>query len=255
MNMTTASCGPTFRLSADGRELFLGSSPAPFLNGINVAWIRWDDAVQNGPRDPGAAVTYCGLEAAMRFVVENHGNALRVWLFTEPRTQLTWSADDGSVTGLADGVVLTARTVLELAEYYSVHVVLVLFNGALARDAESCSLYSGPVVMDSLVRNVIQPLATALRPYNSLAMYEVINEPEGLLDTSLSASGKATPAGDVTSPCVASSVRLGACTGDSDSAGWNALCRVPALQLQRFINHVVAALHEADARHLVTLGR
>ena len=55
------------------------------------------------------------------------------------------------------------------------HVVLVLFNGALADSADACTLFADDAkARASLLEHAIAPLAAALRGYESLAMWEVI---------------------------------------------------------------------------------
>ena len=74
----------------------------------------------------------------MRFLVENGGNALRVWLFQEPGQSLQWR--DGLVVGLGPGVLRMAQLLLDLALRYDVLLIFVLFNGALLRGSSACSL-------------------------------------------------------------------------------------------------------------------
>ena len=62
----------------------------------------------------------------MRFVKQNGGNALRLWLGEEPQQILTYHKRSGRVSGLRDGVIEAVETVLELAAHYEVLVVLVL---------------------------------------------------------------------------------------------------------------------------------
>ena len=165
--VTPRRCGAFF--TVQNGTLLHGNEAAPFFNGMNVAWINWQDFAI-GPADPRGTATYCGFEESVRFLVANHGNALRVWLFTEPAEQIQWNSQDRP-TGLADGVILGVRTLLELALHYRVHVVLVLFNGALARDDLSCSLFgANESIMLSLLESVVQPLAQAVKGYESLAM-------------------------------------------------------------------------------------
>eukprot|EP00966_Prymnesium_polylepis_P327375 7383257-Prymnesium_polylepis.1 len=159
-------------LHVNGRKLF--------LNGVNLAWIEYGkDFLQYGL---DGADFYCGVEKAMRAVRSNGGNAMRVWLFTEPKNQLVWT-DGGEVQGMAPGVVIMTQTLLELAAHYDVRIVLVLFNGAVVHGREACSMFEDEDVLDSLVANVVRPLAMALNGYEHLAMWEVINEPEGILET------------------------------------------------------------------------
>ena len=89
---------------------------------------------------------------------------------------------DGLVVGLGPGVLRMAQLLLDLALRYDVLLIFVLFNGALLRGSSACSLLQHDDVLDSLLTNAITPLGRALRGYESLAMLEVINEPEGLID-------------------------------------------------------------------------
>ena len=224
-------------LQLDGQELF--------LNGVNLAWIEWGrDFLQSG--NDGAGF-YCGVEKAMRALRSNGGNALRVWLFTEPKDHLVWS-EEGFVDGIAPGVVLMTQTLLELAAHYEILVVLVLFNGAVVRGHQSCSMFEDKEVLASLITNVVRPLAMALQGYEHLAMWEVINEPEGILDTSQS---KASLGLDV---CSAIHYPAVICPHADDYSGWSKGCRFDINTLQQFVNRIAGALHRWDPNHLVTVG-
>lgn len=115
----TSSCTPFLSLSADGRRLVYGDAPAPFLNGVNIAWIQW-----------GSLSCDEKMEEAVRFVVANGGNSIRVWMFSEPKDQLEWDEPSCQpsrcrVRGLAAGFVRGAQTLLELARSHGVSVVFV----------------------------------------------------------------------------------------------------------------------------------
>ena len=157
MATASSSCGPFLTVGRDA-SLRLGTARV-FLNGVNLAWVNWGSDFAP-PDDGSAAASYCGIEEAMRWLVANGGNALRLWVFEEPRQSLLWS-EDGLVIGLADGVVPSAVAVLELAAAYGVHVVLVLFNGALVRSDEGCSLFSSERVLASLGKNAFFGLSAS----------------------------------------------------------------------------------------------
>ena len=179
----------------------------------------------------------------MRFVVSHGGNALRLWIFTEP-SRLLLRGQDGKVNGLRGSVITVAQAVLELAAHYGVYIVLVLFNGATVRRSEDCALFAEDSQLNALTFFAIRALAAALRGYESLAMWEVVNEPEGVLDKNV----------DSTSDCTDIHAAAVRCPGDANPSGWNNDCRVSVLQLQRFVNRVAAALKAADPNHLVTVG-
>jgi hypothetical protein len=70
------------------------------------------------------------------------------------------------------------------------------------------------------ITNVLTPLATALKGYHGLYSYEIFNEPEGM-------------------------------ASDVPNAGW-AAAKVPEASIQRTVNWLAAAIHDADPNVLVT---
>ena len=130
----------------------------------------------------------------------------------------------------------------------------MLFNGALVRGAASCSLFREPRVLRSVLDHAIRPLAMALAHQPRLAMWEVVNEPEGLLDTSLRSDVADAIAPPLPPECLLTDRVALDCAGGANGPGWNADCTFSAVVLQRFVNRVVAALRAADSSHLVTLG-
>ena len=209
-----------------------------FLDGVNLAWVSFGTDFVPSAATGNGLTTYCGLAEVMRFVREQGGNALRVWLFAEPHKA---RQADGS---LRHGVVEMVRTMLSLAAEYSVYVVPVLFNGALVRHASDCAIIGDEAELQAVIDKVVVPLATAVRGYSSLAMWEVINEPEGLLDTSQLTGGTA---------CTNIATAL-SCPTAVSQPGWNGQCRFSMQQLQAFVNRVAAALRRASPQHLVTMG-
>ena len=242
------------------QHLLAGDRRPLFLNGINLAWVQWgkdfEPLVPKSARSVGLhTATYCRMEEAIRFVVSSGGNAIRVWVFSEPAKSLRWQGSD-VVVGLADGVLLGVTTLLDLARHYGVHVVLVLFNGALARDDKACALFGNERVSAWLRLNAIRELASAVRDHPSLAMWELANEPEGVLERSAApakntAAARAGGAG-LDDGCEASGIAR--CTTAADYHGWNERCRVPARVLQRWANRLAAELRRSDPNHLITLG-
>ena len=217
----------------------------PFFNGINLAWIDWSTDFLDA--NNVSAVTYCGWEEAIRFTKSNGGNAVRVWLFTDPQKQLEWDAD-GLVSGLVQGTTLQAQTLLALAEHYDVRVVLVLFNGANVASHKACTLFSEARVLDSLLERAVRPLVTALTGHRSLSMLEIINEPEGLVDPWASSAAAGAD------PVCESIDGVSACAGANDAPGWNQQCIFPLAVIQRFINRVAGAIRISNGLIPLTVG-
>ena len=240
--LSSAACKA---ISTNGTSLIRDGRPL-FLNGVNLAWVDWGTDFVAEPATAGAPA-YCGWEEALRFVAGNGGNAVRVWLFTDPARQLTWH-DTGRVAGTAPGVFTMVQTLLALAAHYGVVVVLTLFNGALAQSAEACSLFSDDAVLASLLESVVTPLAHAVRGYHSLGLIDVINEPEGLVDVWASSieAGAEQVCGAVDG--------VSDCAGTRDGPGWNEQCRFPLHRMQRFINRVAGAIKGVDESLLLTVG-
>ena len=89
----TAACGAFVQRSRN--RLVAGGQPV-FLNGVNLAWLRWgQDFIAND------ATSICGFEEALRFLVMHGGNAIRVWLFTEPNRMLERDDDGRSIAYVA----------------------------------------------------------------------------------------------------------------------------------------------------------
>ena len=166
---------------------------ALFLNGVNMAWINWALDFASAP----TYGTHCRWADAMRFVRNNGGNSIRVWLFPEPHKALQWV---GSSASLKPGVLQAVQTLLELcrepvkpsprlyacdrcrdmvrprytpppcvcalsASDYDVLVIPVLFNGALLRSRQDCAVVGDDAAMASVVANVVEPLARQVRGY------------------------------------------------------------------------------------------
>jgi mannan endo-1,4-beta-mannosidase len=248
-----AAAPPTLALSADGLRLELDGMSV-FLNGINLAWISYGSDFNTSAAVGYGDYVYCMMRQAMRFVADNGGNGLRVWMFSDLVLGEPFSfTPDGMVSGLRAGVVEMATTLLDSAHELGVLVVLSLWNGALVRSPLDCSFYSDSAKLDSFVAHALTPLARALAGHPALAMWEVVNEPEGVLDLSI------PPAADVPSAAAVchDTASVIACAG-ADQPGWNThkggTCLFSLEQLQRFVNVQAAALKSADPTHLVTLG-
>ena len=158
-----------------GWNLGYGNSPS-FLNGFNLAWARWGQDFVTSDR-----TSFCEIEKAMRFLVRNGGNAMRVWVFTDPSSALRVKGIH--VIGLHDRVIPNCQLLLEMALHYGVRIVLTLFNGAVERNLQICQMYGDIRTLPSLLENAIKPLAEALQGYESLVMWDVFNEIEAMIDT------------------------------------------------------------------------
>ena len=284
------SCPPFLRAGAT--HLHLGSSSAPhFINGVSYAWRSFGHDFDSSDAFGFGGPSYCSVEDAMRWVAQNGGNTLRLALFEQPEALLELDTvvdpltlrSSTLVRGVKPGVLSMAAAFLELAEHYDLHLIFALFRGR-ASTAAACGLLEGEGLA-SLVERALTPLAAALSDHSRLALWEVISEPEGLLDIhhalhERSGGGCTDAWGAVTY-----------CNGIGHPAGWNAYladdpfyadasdrrhshvdpyvgvtgddgttpsdddgCVFPVRTLQAFVNRAAAALHAASPRHLVSVG-
>ena len=246
-----ASHADTLSVSVDGMRLERGGEGV-FLNGLNLAWISYGSDFNTSSAVGYGGYVHCMIRDALRFVRDNGGNSLRVWMFSDLAlgAPLTFDAG-GNVSGLRAGVLETAVTLLDMAHDLGIYVVLSLWNGALVRAPLDCSFYADAAKLDSFIAKALTPLALALSGHPALAMWEIVNEPEGVLELPDSSTPiESSPCSDVQS--------MAACAGEVDPPGWNiakgGTCSFPLSQLQRFINVQVAALKAADPTHLVSVG-
>ena len=80
--MASPPCSPLLETArgADGAPAswFVQGGQPTFLNGLNLAWVRYPDFTAWQRGDTAMLPSICGAEDAMRFLVRNGGNALRV---------------------------------------------------------------------------------------------------------------------------------------------------------------------------------
>ena len=176
------------------------------------------------------------------------GNSARIWLHTT--AQVTPAINpNGVVTGLSnftsDQVVLDQlRDVLDEAWERGIVVTFSLFSFDMFCDTYSDD-FSYTSIQDmerhrvmvesnynSYIDNALLPIVNALRDHPGLFAYEVFNEPEGAIRNM-------TGAGHF-------------CPNEASMPG-DGLTFAPSLQgVQRFVNRVAAAVHDADPNVKVT---
>jgi len=216
------------------------------LVGANIAWSN----------DAGFSADFGGFNPLNIGAYRNRfdqieaagGNSARIWLHTT--AQVTPAINQsGVVTGLSnfttDQVVLDQlRDVLDEAWDRGIVVTFSLFSFDMFCDTYSDD-FSYTSIQDmerhrlmiennfnSYINNALTPIVNALRDHPGLFAYEVFNEPEGAIRNM-------TGAGHF-------------CTDEASMPG-DGLTFGPSLSgVQRFVNRVAAAVHDADPNVKVT---
>jgi hypothetical protein len=217
------------------------------LNGANIAWINygWDLNTTNGDS------SVCGMYDAMHLVSESGGNAIRLWLFEDAMTKCDgceglkspFEVDEQGVPiGFKAGVLDRVQQYLDMAHSFGLLVVLVLWNGAYVASADdlTCQMFAHDALLSSVLANIVQPLAARFGAHPALGMWEVMNEPEAMVDFSVT-SGEAA--------CTADLGKLN--TFREDGGGWTTVCLQPVTSMAAFLAKHIATLKAAGGR-LVT---
>lgn len=215
------------RLSFKGKEVF--------LSGANQAWINYGCDFGNDQ----SAEHLDELKGFLDVVANAGGNSMRIWLFTEGDCIPAFD-DAGFVIKTDEAGSLTSdlRSYLEYAASKNIFVTIALWNGALMRNQKVQNLFTDDSKMDSFLQ-VLGELVTGLADLPALAMWEVMNEPEGSLDVFHSVNEEVE--------CYNTKRFIGT------QAGWSGT-RLKMAEILRFVNRAAAVIHAADSKVLVTNG-
>lgn len=214
----------------------LDASPA-FLNGVNQAWVYFgfDFGGGQGQRTLGQ------YNATIDAVAQAGGNSMRVWVHCDgASTPVFDSTGKVTATDSTGTLISDLASLLDAAHARGIVVSLQLFSGSqpgghvdgLVKDA-----VTNAGLLQSYFDVVLTPVAKALSGHPALGSYEVLNEPESMIQAGQSSSN----------PCEDTSQLAG--TG----AGW-LHCDVPMGTMLAFIARTAATIHAADASALVTVG-
>lgn len=158
-----------------------------WLNGINAAWIDWNDfgggrfrAFQTNPNDRATR----GWDEEIASYAAAGINCARVWIDCDGTHVLKWDAA-GNVTGYVDGFVTDVGRLLDIGQKYGVYIMPVLtsFDHARAKDWTTEDeqwrvLLGDDAKIDSYLNTVVIPLVQAYPHHPYLLAWEICNEPE-----------------------------------------------------------------------------
>ena len=191
-----------------------------FLNGSNIAWVRF--AGDLGPY-PVDTVAFASVFDSIHV---HGGNALRFWLHTTGANTPQFNAG-GKVIGPGTTAIANLKKVLDMAWQRKIGLMLCLWsfdmmrieNGSLVTNRSELML-TDTIYTRAYIDNALIPMVTALKGHPGIISWEVFNEPEGM----------------------------------SNEFGWSFNYHVPMANIQRFVNLVAGAIHRTDSTAKVTNG-
>jgi hypothetical protein len=211
MGMVLGAQGQDNRIRYNGQNLF--------LNGANMAWVRFADDIGPGETD------YAAFRDIFQAVHDHRGNAMRLWLHTNGAN--TPEFNGSTVTGPGMDAIADLKAILDLAWEREVGLVLCLWSFDMLRtsngttiNTRSRDLLTVPSLTQTYIDSALIPMVKALKGHPGIIAWEIFNEPEGM----------------------------------SNEFGWSDIGHVPMLAIQRFVNLCAGAIHRTDPAALVTNG-
>ncbi|XP_050405040.1 mannan endo-1,4-beta-mannosidase [Patella vulgata] len=218
---------------ASNHSHFMKDGKMVFLSGVNLAWIHYAYDFGNGQFKNSRA----DMERYMKELHEAGGNSMRVWIFMQGESSPDFTTD-GHVRALDhQGTYISDfKEMVALAKKYNILLFPCLWNGAVV--SQSLHKMTG-VIRDDLKRqsfidNALIPLVKAVKGDPTIGGWDLMNEPEGLVNTAYRNA----------EPCFSSL---------SDGGGWAAKM-FTYREFLKFFNWMAAAIKSVDSGALVTVG-
>lgn len=225
------------KLAVQGDHLTLNGQKV-FLSGGNLAWIsyaydyggnRW----KNYPRGE--------FEKQVQQLHAAGGNSMRVWIHMQGESSPAFDSN-GFVTGMdvpGGSFLDDFKDMLNISRANDIIIIPCLWNGAVNQDNKGYldGLIKDPAKLQSYIDNVLTPLVNAVKDNPAAGIWDIMNEPEGLL----------IPDQADTDPCFDTKALA------NSGAGW-ASRKYTFKEILRFVNLQAAAIKAADPQALVSVG-
>lgn len=206
-----------------------------FLSGVNQAWYTYGADFGKSFYNKSKPHLLHTLDA----IHKSGGNSIRIWLHVDGQNTPLFDSS-GLVIGLDGNMSHDLSDFLEAARQRNVLVTLSLWNGAVMdKGSHLYGLIMNDSKLESYIENALVPMVQALKSARSLALWEIMNEPEGCIRMEQP---------NLTQPCYdTSSVHV------YDMADWTHT-GIPLERILKFIARQAAAIHTEDPKALVTVG-
>jgi len=191
-----------------------------FLNGSNIAWVRFAGDLGPNPVDT------LSFRTVFDSIHAHGGNALRFWLHTTGGSTPEFSAG-GKVTGPGIHALADLKLILDMAWQRKIGLLLSLWSFDMMDTSNAKVVINRSLAMLTdtnytryYIDNALIPMVNAVRGHPAIIGWEVFNEPEGM----------------------------------SNEFGWSTTYHVPMANIQTFTNLVAGAIHRTDSTARVTTG-
>ncbi len=173
------------------------------------------------------------IEPLLASIKANDGNSVRVYIHVNGQQLPDF---DSSIGNYTESLIADLKELLDVAETHNLFVILSLWSGYF-KTSKISQLITDNSLQQSYIDKVITPMATALSNHKALAIWEIIEGPEGMV---------ATEKEDL-DPCFNTSGTKFYNTQWKDS-------NLTMKEVLRFINKMSSALHTASPSKLVTVS-
>lgn len=167
--------GNLSRIHIVGTEFRTEAGEPVWLNGINTAWVRWNDF--GGDRfDPAL------WEEEFRRYADAGVNCARIWLDCDGEVAVDFD-HAGLVTGPAGSFVSDVERMLDIAGRFRIHVLAVLMSFDHVKPTHPRhtlwrAMFNDDARRDAYLRRFVEPVARRFADNPALLAWEICNEPE-----------------------------------------------------------------------------